>query len=453
MRSIALLGSIIFAFIALYVENRRDKTCSKKIIIPTVWYILAVIKPIDYWLNPGLIQQASQNFQEGSSTMRLVLSVLMICGILVLLTRRIDWMVLIKQNRFFVILLLFMLASLIWSNYKFVALKRYLRFLGDLIMVLIVLTEKRPIAAITEIILNSAYILIPISIVFAKYYPHLGRAYNYSGTRLMWTGVTSHKNTLAIYCTISLLTIFAVILERRNMKICKNKNIFRFILFLMICLILVGGGEAYPSATAIATVPVGIIFFFLVRKIGISSVGKKKTSAILLFTIVVVVIGFQFILNTVVVGLLGRDLTFTGRDIIWRGLIAIGRERPMLGSGFGSFWMRPIFGVNQAHNGFINIFLQLGLVGLAITVFFIIDSYNNLWYGNDNETAYRLALFLVVLVQNISEATLLQSNSSVWIVFLFISLNVQDTSKFYLKKIEDTSFIDYSKNKKYKLNY
>lgn len=453
MGTITLFATFLFAFIAVYVENRWDTHCSKKIILPLIWYTIAVVKPIDHWLNPSLIQQVSQDYQEGSPTMRLILSVLMICSVLILITRRIDWAVLIKQNRFFLILLLFILASLIWSNYRFVAIKRYLRFIGDLLMVLIVLTEKEPIIAVKKIILNSAYLLVPLSIVLAKYYPNLGRAYNYSGTSSMWTGVTTHKNTLAIYCTISLITLIAVIFDNRVKINDKIQRFVRSLLFLMIVYILIGGGEAYPSATAIVTIPVGIIFFLLVRKTGNSRTGKEKATAVILSLIVLTIFGLQIILNVVVVGLLGRDLSFTGRDVIWRELIAIGKQHPILGSGFGSFWIQPILGVNQAHNGYLNIFLQLGILGLTLTGFYIIDAFGKLWQGHIDDAAYRLSLFSVVLVQNISEASLLQANSSVWIVFLLVSLTVQDTSNKYTNERDDHLSIRPDKEKTYNVNY
>ncbi|MBL8483430.1 MAG: O-antigen ligase family protein, partial [Rhodocyclaceae bacterium] len=68
---------------------------------------------------------------------------------------------------------------------------------------------------------------------------------------------------------------------------------------------------------------------------------------------------------------------FTGRDDIWDFLLARATERPWLGYGYGGFWdigpdspsvrwgsgFLPM--INQAHNGYLDLFLALGVVGVA----------------------------------------------------------------------------------------
>lgn len=78
-------------------------------------------------------------------------------------------------------------------------------------------------------------------------------------------------------------------------------------------------------------------------------------------------------------GALGRDPSLSGRDVIWRiGLDLIG-QRPLTGGGFEAGWtdgarelMQQAKGaggvVNHAHNGYIQITLDLGLIGLALAL-------------------------------------------------------------------------------------
>jgi exopolysaccharide production protein ExoQ len=74
---------------------------------------------------------------------------------------------------------------------------------------------------------------------------------------------------------------------------------------------------------------------------------------------------------------LGRDLSFSGRTDIWSLTIEMAGDRPWLGWGYGTGfsahsptgqtfysvlgWIPP-----TAHNGFLNIYLELGLVGVAL---------------------------------------------------------------------------------------
>jgi O-antigen ligase len=83
-------------------------------------------------------------------------------------------------------------------------------------------------------------------------------------------------------------------------------------------------------------------------------------------------------LSTLLVGALdavGRDASFSGRDELWATLLSEGLKKPMFGHGWGSFWYegrgRELVGTwnpRQAHNAYLDIFLDLGLVGLIACV-------------------------------------------------------------------------------------
>jgi O-antigen ligase len=76
------------------------------------------------------------------------------------------------------------------------------------------------------------------------------------------------------------------------------------------------------------------------------------------------------------VGLLGRDLTLTGRTDLWTEVIALIRERPLLGYGYNAFWPVPTGAagsilqhfdwVSHSHNGSLDLLLDLGAVGATV---------------------------------------------------------------------------------------
>jgi exopolysaccharide production protein ExoQ len=423
MAAFVLLASSAFSFVALLVENRRSREISKAMLLPIVWFVLSVSKPIDFWLNPTLMQQSTADYTEGSMHTRIVLTALIVCGLLVLATRTIDWSSFFLRNRFFCVLLAFMLVSIAWSDFKYIALKRYIRLFGDLVMVMIVMTEKEPVQAVKKMVMNSAYLLIPLSIVLAKYFPLYGREYNWDGSTIMWAGVASQKNGLGIFCALATLTLISSVKgSQAHAGKERARQFFRFLLLLLAVYTLVGGGESYPSATAMIVVPIGLIVYFLLLKTGNTSLGRSKFNAILVFVVAFVLLGSS--LQTFFLGLIGRDPTLTGRDVIWSGLIEIGMEHPVLGVGFGSFWMRPLFGVNQAHNGYIEIFLQIGVFGIVLTALFLMEAYRNAWSGDTSETAFRIMILIVVLVQNYSEASLLRANSCAGIIILMVLVSM-----------------------------
>jgi O-antigen ligase len=76
--------------------------------------------------------------------------------------------------------------------------------------------------------------------------------------------------------------------------------------------------------------------------------------------------------------LVGKSTTLTGRTGVWRAVLEAIRQRPLLGYGYG-FWEEPSIPRNNiwlelnwapphAHNGWLDVTLQLGIAGLSITV-------------------------------------------------------------------------------------
>ena len=84
-------------------------------------------------------------------------------------------------------------------------------------------------------------------------------------------------------------------------------------------------------------------------------------------------------------GLFGRSSTLTGRMPLWNALVPYIQERFLLGYGFGeAFWKFEIYqqAVSQAagwpvpfaHNGFIEVLLGTGIIGLVFWIVFLIQT-------------------------------------------------------------------------------
>src|SRR5437868_14984547 len=77
---------------------------------------------------------------------------------------------LLSANGAIVLFLLYCGASILWADYPDVTFKRWIKALGDLAMVLIVLTDEDPSAALKRLLARVGFVLIPASILLAKYY-------------------------------------------------------------------------------------------------------------------------------------------------------------------------------------------------------------------------------------------------------------------------------------------
>ena len=71
--------------------------------------------------------------------------------------------------------IVYCLLSILWSDFPFVSFKRWIKVLGHPIMVLVIFTEPDPKEALVRLMKRCAYIVLPVSILWMKYYPNLGR--------------------------------------------------------------------------------------------------------------------------------------------------------------------------------------------------------------------------------------------------------------------------------------
>jgi O-antigen ligase len=121
-------------------------------------------------------------------------------------------------------------------------------------------------------------------------------------------------------------------------------------------------------------------------------------------------------------------MTLTSRTDIWEVVTAF-QNNPLGGAGFDTFWagerLRLLedktFGIIQAHNGFIETYLNGGWIGVGLLIILLISGYwrirKKLPFGR-LEDITRFALFVIVIIYNFSEASF-NKNGPIWLVTLF----------------------------------
>ena len=136
---------------------------------------------------------------------------------------------------------------------------------------------------------------------------------------------------------------------------------------------------------------------------------------ILLAGVLIMVSGAQ----SVVTGALGRESTFSGRTEIWRASLNAA-DSPIFGTGFESFWnvnvekvaaqlpgYWEIHNLVSAHNGYIQVYLDLGCIGLCLIVLIIISGYRRAiraFYLDRGLGSLMLAYIVTAVFYNITEA-------------------------------------------------
>lgn len=144
--------------------------------------------------------------------------------------------------------------------------------------------------------------------------------------------------------------------------------------------------------------------------------------------------------------LLFGDLTFTGRTEIWEHVtLEIGRQ-PLLGYGFGSFWdtgalVNPLRSapadawflnaqlINTAHNGYLDVLLQTGAVGLTLSLVAVGQCCRRLLAAAvDAPPRDRIApiaalcVVLCIVLNNLLESYLFRTGDTIGYLFIFLAL-------------------------------
>ena len=95
------------------------------------------------WLG-GSVATAAQALEEGNPLDRTISSVLILLAIGILMSRSFKWGDLFGRNLALTAFLAFALLSVFWSDFPFIAFKRWFRDLGNYLVILVALTDPPP---------------------------------------------------------------------------------------------------------------------------------------------------------------------------------------------------------------------------------------------------------------------------------------------------------------------
>lgn len=427
MGPIILLAHLTLAIWLLRRDARQRGDISPALWIPTLWVAILISRPLSFWVGFG----SGTNALEGSPLDRLFYFFLILASFIVLHVRSIDWGRVFRDNWAIFLFYGFCLLSVTWADNPFSSFKRWFKDLGLVFVALVILTEKNKEQAIRAVYIRCAIVLLPLSVIFIRWFPDLGRFYSSHGGGPQIVGVTMQKNQLGILALVSILMLSWDCLHHRDRETGKNKTdrtawIIR-VLLLFVGLYLMVVSQSKTSMLCMM-VGVGILSVsYLPRNVvKIPKFGKH----LILGTGIFYVFNKFFDLSGYILRLLGRDTSLTGRTEIWHEIFSL-NTNPLIGTGFSSFWsdqafvsQLPVWARSSAHNGYIEVYLDGGLIAIGLMVIMLFSVFLGIQRGlhqYDRYAVIRLSCFALFLVGNYSES---HSNrfSSLWFLFLLTAL-------------------------------
>lgn len=414
----------------LFIRDRKLRPMpSAAVWIPLLWVFMLGSRPITMWSvgNYSTIPDNLNAYEEGSIIDRNVYSALIIVALSVLSGRKFQWGEVVTSNRWVWAFFGYCAISILWSDYPFVGIKRWIKDFGNVVMILIILTEADPILAVKAVFARYSYLVILLSVLFIKYYPELGRYYSRWTYMPVYSGVATEKNALGAAVLVAILLLLwdlCEALEARKGK--RNK------LDLAARLVLLGMAlwleKMADSSAAIVASFLGGLIILLMRYPVFARRIKYIGSYVLIMLVVGLLLYTSPAASQLLLGSIGEDITLTGRTDIWADLFLV-PINPVIGVGYQSFWLgehveaiwkKYYFHPNQAHNGYIETYLNGGVVGLLVLLSVIIAVVANLkpqLIARDKYAILRFAFLVVAVLYNMTEA-MFNRLSPVWFIFL-----------------------------------
>jgi O-antigen ligase len=428
--SVFFLGIIAL----LYLDRDRRSKTTPAIWIAVIWVFLGASRMASQWLGFGGALNSPDQYLEGSPLDAALLTTLLGCGLAVLVVRRQQVLKILSANPYLLLFFVYCIVSASWSDFPVVAIKRWTKFLGNVVMVLVVLTDRDPLLATKRLFTRAGFLLIPISVLFCKYYPELGRGYNRWNWTTFYTGASTDKNGLGAICLIfglaSVWQFRDALRDKsrpgRNRSLLAHGTILALNIFLL---------KLANSSTSTACFLLGTVLILATMR-----TRKLKPAMVHMLVGLTVSLGLlSYIFDDVYASLihaLGRQADLTGRTDLWNDVLQF-NVNPIVGTGFESFWLgrraeffwnRYPFHPNQAHNGYIEVYLNLGWIGVILLGLVIIAGYANViraFRASIRLAPLKLCLLIVAVVYNMTEAAF-KVIHPVFIAFLFAVIAVPE---------------------------
>jgi exopolysaccharide production protein ExoQ len=236
-------------------------------------------------------------------------------------------------------------------------------------------------------------------------------------------GIHTQKNVLGLIAAISII-VGVWIGRYKHLKLVHWNTLY---LLLWAILLMISRSKTSLALTIVA--PLLALGLMKTRRVGLS--------LLIVFGLLYTAFAITFISGVDVAREIERGIHsagFTGRDDIWQFLIARFLERPWLGYGYGGFWdiganapnVRYGTGfipmINQAHNGYLDLLLALGWVGLItyimVLIGFVFCLSSALRNSELNLVLVSWSLIVFSMLHNFTESSLFRGYALAWLVQL-----------------------------------
>jgi len=407
------------------LAGRRDyiESCVTSVPVLERAFAVAVLFVITNGLLPLLRRNSTSALEAsagvGDPFMQKVYILINLVTLLLLLTR---WKAVVRtafKDQLLWLLVGLALISTLWSARPETTLLRTVSLLGSTLFG-VYLAERYRLQDQVRLLAWALGLAAVLSLLFALLLPAYGLVPYESGA---WRGIYVEKNLLGRIMVLSALVF--LLLPRIAHK------------HGWIAVPLFGLSAVLAVLSDSTTAPVLLFALMLVLLVCVAV--RENFALAIFFSISVISLALPIVIWmmqdwTRFLDPLGKDPTLTGRTVLWSLSLDLVRERPLLGYGYSAVWgggddapaayIRDLMGwdVPNAHNGFLDLTLGLGLLGLVVFLVGYLQSYFRAirWLRVDRTACglWPLIYLTFLFLYNVTENTAVVSNSIFWVLYV-----------------------------------
>jgi exopolysaccharide production protein ExoQ len=279
-----------------------------------------------------------------------------------------------------------------------------------------------------ELVMFVGFVVLLSSIALALFAPSIG-IMQLDG-KGAWQGLFNHKNRCAMGMAFLLTAAFFI----------PASNVIKQILrwgFIFLSLFLIAMTQSRTGWLIAA-----MLLLFVAGLKLFTRVSAREKFLITAIVSVIVIVGLFFVGENygTLARSLGKDPTLTGRLVIWKAVLSPIFKRPLLGFGYSAFWLGSkgesvnvvlatgFRNLANAENGILQLWLELGFVGVAIFLYTLFQACRNaltcLRFDAPSYVKWYSAIIFLEILALVDGGKFMFPNSLDWILYVIACLGL-----------------------------
>jgi len=393
--------------------------------------------------NEGDAEGGSAQMDSSFILLLFFVNYLIVCFLLLIRWKKV--LHLLSKDKFIWVLIGIAIVSLVWSTSPSKTISRNIALVGTSLFGLYLAT-RYSMKQQLHLLAWMFGITVVLSFVFAVALPKFGIMGGLHAGK--WRGIYNHKNVLGKMMVPSVMIFLLLAIDAKQKRWLFWGGVSLSVLLLQL-------STAKTSLLNLITVlaAYGIYCTFRWRY-------HKMLPALIAITALGVALRAVLSANAeALLGAMGKDTTLTGRGDLWPLVLNAIWQKPWLGYGFGAFWngldseasviwYAATWPVPNSHNGFLDLWINLGILGLFIFgLGFLACIVRGIIWVRLSKTAdgfWPIIYLTYLLLANLAESSLMIQNDLFWVLYVAVAFSVllppEGETKAVERRYDQSSF-------------